>query len=100
MASKQAQHRAEQPCAQFAESAGLFKALSDEARLAILDHLRRQPEVCACEFTGCCGLSQPTISYHLKILREAGLVEAEKRGYWVYYRLNARKMEALREMVP
>ncbi|MDD3717389.1 MAG: metalloregulator ArsR/SmtB family transcription factor [Actinomycetota bacterium] len=96
---KQAHQGAGKSCSQFTEAAGLFQALSDETRLAILDYLRQRPEVCACEFAGCCGLAQPTVSYHLKILREAGLVEADKRGSWVYYRLNKKKMEEIREIL-
>ncbi|MCL5265926.1 MAG: metalloregulator ArsR/SmtB family transcription factor [Chloroflexi bacterium] len=87
-------------CPESKEAARLFKALSDEVRLAILRHLRQQGETCACEFSGCCGLSQPTISYHLKTLREACLVEAEKRGSWVYYRLNVTKLELLHNLLP
>lgn len=82
----------EPTCSEFKEAANLFKALSDEVRLAILKQLRQQGETRACEFSGCCGLSLPPISYHLKALREAGLVETEKRGSWAYYRLNVAKV--------
>ena len=84
----------------YQEAARLFQALADEARLLILSQLRRRGEVCACDFSDCCGLAQPTVSYHLKILREVGLVETEKRGSWVYYRLNAAKAEALHALLP
>lgn len=63
-----------------------FKALADPTRLAIVNRLARDPEACVCQFDSL-GLSQPTISHHLKILREAGLVEADRRGTWAYYRL-------------
>ena len=82
------------------ETAALFKALSDETRLAILKQLREQGEVCACDFLACCTLAQPTVSHHLKVLRKAGLVQAEKRGLWVYYRLNEGRLEALRKQIP
>ncbi len=81
------------------EAALLFKALGDETRLAILKQLREQEDVCACEFA-CCDLAQPTISHHLKVLREAGLVVSEKRGLWVHYRLDRDKMERLRSLLP
>jgi len=65
----------------------LLQALADPVRLAIVRQLGGQPEVCACDFTSCCDVSQPTVSHHLKVLREAGVVEAERRGTWVFYRL-------------
>jgi ArsR family transcriptional regulator len=68
--------------------AGLLKALADPTRLSMAATLRRaEGPVCVCDFTAAYGLSQPTISHHMARLREAGLVEAEKRGIWVYYRL-------------
>ncbi len=82
------------------EGARLFKALADETRLAILSQLREQGEVCACHFLACCELAQPTVSHHLKVLREAGLVSTEKRGLWVYYTLNRDRLEALRAWLP
>ncbi len=68
----------------------LLHALADPARLAIVRQLRSSAdgEVCACDFTGCCGgLAQPTVSHHLKVLRQAGLVRGERRGSWVWYSL-------------
>jgi ArsR family transcriptional regulator len=68
--------------------AALFKALGDETRLKILATLARSDgEVCVCEFTDTLPLNQPTVSHHLRILREAELVTCERRGTWVYYRL-------------
>ncbi len=66
-----------------------FGALSDPARLRLLSLIAAQPdgEVCACELVGPLGKSQPTVSHHLKVLREAGLIEGEKRGTWVWYRV-------------
>jgi ArsR family transcriptional regulator, arsenate/arsenite/antimonite-responsive transcriptional repressor len=65
-----------------------LKALADPTRIGIVNCLARAPELCVCNLTESFGLSQPTISHHLKILREAGLVVAERRGTWAYYRLN------------
>ncbi|MCL5111128.1 MAG: metalloregulator ArsR/SmtB family transcription factor [Chloroflexi bacterium] len=83
-----------------AEGASLFRALADETRLSILRQLREQGEVCACDFLACCAVAQPTVSHHLKVLREAGLVAAEKRGLWVHYKLNPARLERLRELLP
>ena len=71
-----------------ASEAALFKALGDPHRLAMIATLARaDDEVCVCDFTGALPLEQPTVSHHLRILREAGLVTCERRGTWVYYRL-------------
>jgi ArsR family transcriptional regulator len=66
-----------------------FGVLSDPARLRLLSLIAAQPEgeVCACEMVEPLGRSQPTVSHHLKVLREAGLVEGDKRGTWVWYRV-------------
>ncbi len=66
----------------------LLQGAADATRLAILRQLSREDaEVCACDFTACCDVAQPTVSHHLKVLREAGWVVSERRGSWVYYRL-------------
>lgn len=73
-----------------------FKALSDPARLRILEFLWRpdsaccsfEDKVCACDMENVLGLSQPAVSHHMKILVQAELVIAEKEGRWVYYRIN------------
>ena len=65
-----------------------FKALADATRVGIVSRLSAAPEVCVCDLTDAFELSQPTISHHLRILREAGLVAANRRGTWAYYRLN------------
>ena len=62
--------------------------------------MREQGEVCVCDLRACCSLAQPTVSHHLKVLREAGLVIGDKRGLWVHYRLNPEKMERLRSLLP
>jgi ArsR family transcriptional regulator len=68
--------------------AALFKALADPARLAIIATLARaEHEVCVCDFTAGLELNQSTISHHLKLLKDAGLVTSERRGTWGYYSL-------------
>ncbi len=64
-------------------------ALADPARLQVLSIIANSVdgEVCACDFVGPLRRSQPTISHHLKVLAEAGLVEGERRGRWIWYRL-------------
>jgi ArsR family transcriptional regulator len=76
--------------------AARFKALADPTRVAIVNHLSAADEVCVCNLTESFDLSQPTISHHLKILREAGLVESSRRGTWAYYRLVPEAIAALR----
>lgn len=65
----------------------LLGALADPTRMEILRELAGAPEVCACDFTSCCDVSQPTVSHHLKVLRDAGAVTSERRGNWVFYRI-------------
>jgi ArsR family transcriptional regulator len=81
-----------------AEWAKGFAALSDPVRLRVLSMLAAadEGEVCVCDFVGPLGKSQPTISHHLKILSEAGLVQGERRGKWVWYSLNRDRLAALR----
>src|SRR5437867_12979387 len=80
---------------EFESLSSQFKALSDPTRLAIVNRLAGREESCVCDFLSL-GLSQPTISHHLRVLREAGLVEvARKRGTWVFYRLVPEAVEAL-----
>ena len=74
----------------------LLQALAHPTRLAILRELTGSSEVCACDFTSCCDVRQPTVSHHLKILKEAGVIEAERRGTWIYYRLMPAAAERLR----
>jgi ArsR family transcriptional regulator len=66
----------------------LLAALADPVRLDILHELAGNTEVCACDFTDCCDVSQPTVSHHLKILREAGVVLSERRGNSIFYRIS------------
>ena len=86
------------PKAAAVEVAAVFKALADPTRVAIVNRLAAAPEVCVCDLTAAFELSQPTISHHLRLLREAGLVESERRGTWAYYRLVPEAIEALRSV--
>ncbi|MCI3278290.1 ArsR/SmtB family transcription factor [Streptomyces cylindrosporus] len=73
---------------QAADLAKIFKALGDPVRLRLMSMIASRGqggEVCVCELTPAFDLSQPTISHHLKLLRQAGLVDCERRGTWVYY---------------
>ena len=81
-----------------AELAGGFTALADPVRLRVLSILAAAPagEVCVCDFVEPLGRSQPTVSHHLKILAEAGLVSGDRRGKWVWYSLNRRRLADLR----
>ena len=79
-----------------AELAARFKALADPTRVAIVNRLSVADEVCVCNLTETFDLSQPTISHHLKILRDAGLVESSRRGTWAYYRVVPEAIAALR----
>ncbi len=80
----------------FEEQAALFKAIADPYRLRMLATLAGAPEeVCVCDFTAALPLNQPTVSHHLRILREARLVTCERRGTWVYYRLAAGACERI-----
>ena len=76
--------------------AGVFKALADPTRVSIVNRLASGEECCVCDLTDAFALSQPTVSHHLRILRDAGLVEAERRGTWAYYRLVPDAIEGLR----
>lgn len=73
-------------------AAAVFKALSDPTRLRILKAISQAGALCECNIVPWFGLSQPTISYHLKMLREAGLVHSERRGQWVYHRVNEKAL--------
>src|SRR5690242_11974963 len=91
--------------------AGAFKALSDPTRVRILSLLksrgrsccdliaRSEPGLCACDIEKAVGLSQAAVSHHMGLLRRAGLVEAEKRGRWIYYRRNEAALARLADAV-
>lgn len=79
-----------------AATAELFKALADPARVRIVNILATHRDaVCACEFEPALGLSQPTVSHHLKKLTDAGLLEREQRGRWAYFSLKRDAVETL-----
>lgn len=65
----------------------LLAALADPTRMEIMRELAGAPEVCACDFTSCCDVSQPTVSHHLRVLRDVGAVTSERRGNWVFYKI-------------
>ncbi len=77
--------------------AAALAAVADPVRLQVLSIIANAPtgEVCACDFVGPLGKSQPTVSHHLKVLSEAGLVDGDKRGRWVWYRLVPGHLDAL-----
>lgn len=81
--------------------ANSFAALSDPIRLRLLSHIAASgaDEVCACDLVEPSGRSQPTVSHHMKILVDAGLVERDKRGLWVWYRLVPSRLDALRSVL-
>ncbi len=83
------------------ELAATFKALSDPARIRLLSLIAAQPEgeACVCYLTEPLGLSQPTVSHHLKLLHDAGILEREKRGAWAYYRVVPERLDALRSVL-
>ncbi len=74
----------------------LLQAAADPTRLSILRQLSAGQAVCACDFTACCEVAQPTVSHHLKVLREAGWVTSERRGTWVWYAIRPEAAERFR----
>ena len=81
--------------------AAALKAIADPARLRLLSLIQAQPdhEACVCHLTEPLGLSQPTVSHHLKVLLQAGLVERDQRGSWAYFRVREEPLRALRELL-
>jgi DNA-binding transcriptional ArsR family regulator len=71
----------------------LLQAAADPTRLAILRRLSVVGPVCACEFTATTDVSQPTVSHHLKVLREAGWISGERRGTWIWYSIRPEAVE-------
>lgn len=78
-----------------ARLAPMFKALGDPVRLRMASMIAARPELCVCEISPAFDLSSGTISHHLKILRQAGLVDCERRGTFVYYWINPEALSAL-----
>ncbi len=81
--------------------APLLKALADPVRLRLMSLVasRAGGEACVCDLNGAFDLSQPTISHHLKVLYEAGLVDRDKRGVWVYYRVRPQALASLGALI-
>ncbi|MDR7304032.1 ArsR/SmtB family transcription factor [Haloactinomyces albus] len=82
---------------QAGELARVFKAIGEPARLRLLSLIASHAggEACVCDLTGAFELSGPTISHHLKVLREAGVIDGERRGTWVYYRVRTEMLAVL-----
>ena len=76
----------------------LLQATADPTRLSILRQLSSDGAVCACDFSDCCGIGQPTMSHHLKVLREAGWVTTERRGTWIWYSIRPDAVARFREL--
>src|SRR5712691_32668 len=84
-----------------AELAQVFKALGDPVRLRLVSLIgaHQGGEVCVCDLSTAFDLTQPTISHHLKVLREAGIITSERRGTWVYYRLAPAALERMASLL-
>lgn len=80
------------------KAAALFHALSDETRLALLQQLK-DGERCVCELTDAMNAAQSRLSFHLKVLKDAGLIEDRREGRWMYYSLSAPAIEELEGLV-
>jgi len=87
--------------AQAEQVAPLLKALGDPVRLRLMSLIASHPggEACVCDLNGAFDLSQPTISHHLKVLHEAGLVDRDKRGVWAYYRVRTEALASLGALI-
>ena len=81
--------------------AEVLRALADPARLRLVSLLAAAPggECCGCDLTEPLGLSQPTVSHHLKVMHDAGLLSRERRGKWVYYALREDRLAAIRSIL-
>ncbi|MGH3937476.1 MAG: metalloregulator ArsR/SmtB family transcription factor [Pseudonocardiaceae bacterium] len=83
------------------ELARVFKAIADPVRLRLLSLIASHAggEACVCDLTGAFALTGPTISHHLKVLREAGLIAGERRGTWIYYRVQPEALQRLSDVL-
>jgi ArsR family transcriptional regulator len=81
--------------------ADMLRAIAEPARLQLISLIQatRDGEACVCDLTAPLGLSQPTVSHHLKVLRDAGLVTRARRGSWAYYRLVPQRLAALAQLL-
>ena len=89
------------PAAEAQQLAAALRVLADPSRLRLLSLIQAQPsgDACVCHLTEPLGLSQPTVSHHLKVLLDAGLVEREQRGSWAYFRVIPERLETLRTLL-
>lgn len=78
--------------------ARILKAAADPARLQLLSIIKSNGEACACDLTEPLGLSQPTVSHHLKVLTQAGLISREQRGTWAWFRINPERLAELSQL--
>ena len=78
------------------EMAAALRVVADPARLRLISLLAEADEACVCELTEPLGLTQPTVSHHLRVLADAGLVQREQRGRWAFFRLVPERVEILR----
>jgi len=83
-----------------ADLAAMFAAVADPVRLRLLSLVAANGEVCSCDLEGPLQRSQPTISHHTKVLAEAGLLVGDKRGRWMWWTVDADRLEQLRDAVP
>jgi len=83
----------------YAEYVQMFKALADETRLKIINMLTESEELCACKILENFNITQPTLSYHMKILIDSGLVLGNKDGSWMKYTLNSERITELRSFL-
>ena len=83
------------------ELAGVLKAIAEPTRLRLLSLIAAHSdgEACVCDLSGPINLTQPTVSHHLKVLRDAGLVSSERRGTWVYYKTVPERLAALSHLL-
>lgn len=79
----------------------MLKAIADPTRLQLLRLIERAPggEACVCDLTDCLGLRQPTVSHHLKLMTEAGLLNRDRRGTWVWYSVNTEGLRRVRDIL-
>ncbi|MBU5404426.1 metalloregulator ArsR/SmtB family transcription factor [Paraeggerthella hongkongensis] len=77
----------------------LFKALSDSNRLKIIELISKQDELCACKILDALGITQPTLSHHMKVLCSSGLVTSRRQGKWMHYSLNRETVAEVRSYI-
>ena len=81
------------------ELAALLKALADPVRLRLISIIASSGEACACDFPSLLGKSQPTVSHHLSLLVNAGILEREQRGKWAWFNVSTQQMELIRTAI-